>query len=259
MIKISELFFNYPGTPDLFHDFCWEISNGESWSIVGPSGSGKTTLLYLIAGLRNHRSGKIEIYRKEINSPRPETGLVLQDHGLLPWASIRKNILLGFTIRRFYGDDKKHTPEDFNLDKEYAGKQTDFWMKRLNIENLKSRYPSSVSGGQKQRTALARTLALNPDLLLMDEPFASLDEHTRRNLQNIMLELERETGHTRITVTHNIKEAVYLGRKILVLNNDSKSCTILDNPGYMQTNSLDSKISESLCSEISTYLMGMDL
>jgi NitT/TauT family transport system ATP-binding protein len=163
--------------------------------------------------------------------PRPRTGLILQDYGLLPWATVAQNAALGLRVRRFYGPDGRHAPAGERLPKEETAQRVGFWLKRLGIAELRDQYPAQISGGQRQRTAIARTLAMNPDLLLMDEPFSSLDALTREDLERLTLELRAETGVTTVVVTHNIEEAVYMGQRLLLLRQPPhREAIIIDNP-----------------------------
>ncbi len=229
MIQIADLTFRYPSGSVIFDGFNWEVKDGESWAIIGPSGCGKSTLLYLIAGLRLPASGTVRVGGQIITRPRPETGLILQDYGLLPWATIRQNVALGLRIRRFYGPDGKHAPRDY--DPRNAEARTQQWLDRLGIADQADRYPGQVSGGQRQRAAIARTLVLEPDLLLMDEPFSSLDALTREDLQHVVLRLQQETAIATVMVTHNIDEAVFMGRNILVLTMPpNRTPTMIPNP-----------------------------
>jgi NitT/TauT family transport system ATP-binding protein len=227
MIEIHSLTYAHtPGYP-VFQDFNWEVKRGEAWAVLGPSGCGKTTLLYLLAGLKFPESGQILIDGQSLTRPRPHTGLILQDYGLLPWATVRQNAQLGIRIRNFYGPDGTHTPEDFRPDIDVEP-----WLERLGLSQFANKYPGQISGGQRQRTAIARTLALKPDLLLMDEPFSSLDAPTRENLQSLTLELQAEQNLTLVIVTHAIEEAAILGRQILILNQPpNREALIVDNPG----------------------------
>lgn len=231
MIEISNLAFSYPNQACLFEAFSLSIKKGELWSIIGPSGCGKTTFLYFMTRLLKPDAGSILINGEVSRRPRPQTGLVLQDHGLLPWSTVQKNVALGLKIRKFYGPDGLHAPSESKLDKKAGWRIVDHWLRRLGIEDLKDKYPSQMSRGQRQRTALARTLALSPDLLLMDEPFSALDAPTSKDIQDLIVELNRERNLTCITVTHNIEEAVFMGRKILILaGTTNRKPKIINNP-----------------------------
>lgn len=257
MIAINDLTFRYGSRSlQVFQNFTWHIRKGESWSIIGPSGCGKTTLLTLIAGLRHRTSGEIRVDGEAIQRPRPETGLILQDFGLLPWASVWDNVALGLKVRRFYGPDGKHAPRaEQVLGRREAQDVVERWLRRLNIYEQRHKFPGALSGGQRQRTAIARTLALQPDLLLMDEPFSSLDAPTREDLQALILQLRREMALTSVIVTHAIEEAAILGQKILVLGDPPNTApVIVDNPGagadeYRSTSAFLDK-----CNELRAYL-----
>ncbi len=231
MVELEAVTYGYPQQQPIFESFDWQVKKGETWAILGPSGCGKTTLLYLLAGLRFPARGRILIHGKEVLRPRPETGLILQDYGLLPWATVQENAGLGFKIREFYGPDGTHAPEEYLRGENFAS-SVGAWLARVGIDSVAGQYPRQLSGGQRQRTAIARTLVLGPDLLLMDEPFSSLDAPTREGLQNLTLELCAEEGITLILVTHSIEEAAYLGGKILLLNRPpNRYATVLTNPG----------------------------
>ena len=217
MIEINNLTFAYGGHPAIFKEFNWQIGRGEAWSVIGPSGCGKTTLLYLLAGLRRPDSGHIAIDGSLITRPRPLTGLVLQDHGLLPWSTVQQNAGLGLAIWNFYGSDGKHAPANANISDSQAARRVERWLKKLGIDNLRDQYPAALSRGQRQRTAIARTLSMDPDLLLLDEAFSALDAPTREDLQKAIATLHKQTGLTFLLVTHDIEAAVLMGEKILVL------------------------------------------
>jgi NitT/TauT family transport system ATP-binding protein len=229
MVEASDLCFAYPGGAKVFDGFSWQIDRGETWAVIGPSGCGKTTLLYLLAGLICPSCGELRVGGEGLRRPRPGTGLILQDHGLLPWASLRANAALGLRVRAFYGPDGLHSPHEKQVGDIWP--RVDSWLKRLGLEEFASRYPSQVSGGQRQRAAIARTLVLQPDLLLMDEPFSSLDAPTRESLQSLMLDLQAEQGLTSVVVTHSIEEAAFMGRRILFLGRPpQRQAVVLDNP-----------------------------
>lgn len=212
MIRVRSLTFGYPQQPPIFQAFDWTVERGETWAVIGSSGCGKTSLLYLLAGLLKPTSGEILIEGEAISRPRPGTGLILQEYGLLPWSTVRQNAELGLRVRNFYGPDGMHAPQSHQRTQNVMP-----WLERLGIAHLADKYPSQISGGERQRTAIARTLALRPDILLMDEPFSSLDAVIREDLQSLTLELCEEQGITLIMVTHAIEEAAVLGRKILML------------------------------------------
>jgi NitT/TauT family transport system ATP-binding protein len=229
MIDFHDVTFAYANAQPVFDRFNWSIGRGEAWAVIGGSGNGKTTLLMMLAGLRVPTSGQIIIEGQVIDRPRPRTGLVLQEYGLLPWATIRQNVALGLRVRNFYGPDGRHAPVEHVVGP--IGPLVEKWLKRLGIEAMRDRFPAQCSGGQRQRAAIARTLVLDPDLLLMDEPFAALDAATREDLQNLTIELQREQDLTLIVVTHNIEDAVFLGQKILVLDRPPHTVPIIiDNP-----------------------------
>lgn len=229
MIRIEHLTFGYSGKPFLFERFDWGVGRGESWTMIGPSGCGKSTLLYLLAGLLAPNDGMISIDGQPLYRPRPHTGLILQDYGLLPWATLRQNARLGLEIRQFYGPDGKHAPQQ-ELEEGWASRVEE-WLERLDISDVADQYPSRVSGGQRQRAAIARTLALDPDLLLMDEPFASLDAPTREALQRLIWQFHLEKHLTTVLVTHSIEEALFLGERVLILNTGvNRQAKILLNP-----------------------------
>ncbi|WP_300672588.1 ATP-binding cassette domain-containing protein [Desulfoluna sp.] len=231
MIDIDGLRFHYRDRGLLFDAFSLAIAKGEAWSIIGPSGCGKTTLLYLMAALNRPDAGVIRVGGVPLERPRPRTGLVLQDHGLLPWATVEANTKLGFKIRGFYGPDGRHSPKDTVRDRTTEDALTDHWLSWLGIDHLREKYPADLSRGQRQRAAIARTLVLQPDLLLMDEPFSALDAPIREELQRVMNRFHRETKLTSLTVTHDIEEAVVLGEKILILSDTLNQVpTVIENP-----------------------------
>lgn len=236
MIEVFDLGFAYASGPPVFCGFSWRVRQGENWAIIGPSGCGKSTLLYLLAALRRPTSGKIVLEGEPLSKPRPTTGLILQDYGLLPWATVLDNVELGLKLRNVPGKARKFLARR--------------WLSELGMESLAQQYPAQLSGGQRQRVAIARTLALNPHLLLMDEPFSSLDALTRESLQDLVASLGQDSELTIVMVTHNIEEAVFLGQKILMLGVPPvESATIVENPlagsaGYRSNDAFYKKCEE---------------
>ena len=243
MIQVHSLSFGYPQSKSIFEDFNWHVQRGETWAVLGTSGCGKTTLLYLLAGLQFPTFGQILVDGQPLIRPRPRTGLILQDYGLLPWATVRQNAELGLKVRNFYGADGVHTPQDYRPERNVTP-----WLERLGIGDIAEKYPSQISGGQRQRAAIARTLALQPDLLLMDEPFSSLDAVIREDLQNLTLELCVEGGITLVIVTHNIEEAAAMGEKILLLSMPpNREAHIFKNPTVKESGYRESEDYQLLC------------
>ncbi len=189
-------------TPAL-KDLSLSLPLGSIGVIIGPSGCGKSTLLSVLAGLNQNYQGTVLINNK---SPKEcdATALILQEYGLLPWKTTWDNVGLGLQIRGF---SKKETVI-----------RTEQILNKLGLFHLRKRYPAQLSGGQRQRIAIARSLVLEPELLLMDEPFSSLDALSREEMQDFLLELWQETNLTILLITHNIEEAVFLGQKIFVMS-----------------------------------------
>ena len=203
LLGFRDVTFGYGDGLPVVRDFSWQIEAGEFCCVLGPSGSGKTTLLYLAAGIRLPQSGQVNIAGRQVTGPSRRVGLMLQDYGLLPWYSARRNIEVGLTISGVEAADSR----------ERASK----WLARLGIAEVGDRYPAQLSGGQRQRVALARQFALGNELLLLDEPLSAVDELSRERLQRQLFDLTRETGGTTVMVTHNIEEAVLLASSILLI------------------------------------------
>jgi ABC-type nitrate/sulfonate/bicarbonate transport system ATPase subunit len=180
------------------------LGDGEPVAIIGPSGCGKSTLLLAIAGLLPVTSGAIAVGGETVAAPRLHTSLILQDFGLLPWKTALANAALGLQVRGVQRAERQQRASEA--------------LGRVGLVEFANSYPAELSGGMRQRLALARALALEADLLLMDEPLSALDALTREDLQGLLLELWRTRGHTQVLVTHSIEEAVFLGRRIVVLS-----------------------------------------
>lgn len=256
MIEIENLRFAYNGQAPIFNNYNLKIQRGDAWTVIGPSGCGKSTLLYLLAGLRRPDGGSIRINRQPLARPRPRTGLVLQDHGLLPWATVRQNARLGLTIRTFYGSDGRHAPTDESLGRVDADRRVHRWLDELGLSGLQHQYPATLSRGQRQRTALARTLAMKPDLLLLDEPFSALDAPTREELEQIILGQHESAGLTILTVTHDIEVAVVMGRKILALGDGpNHEARVIENEAACGAESNRSPAFQDKCTEL-RHLLG---
>ena len=184
-------------------DISLDIKDSEFICLVGPSGCGKSTLLRMIAGLEPVSSGEILMGDKKITSTSPKIGFVFQEYTLFPWRTVEKNVEFGLELKRLSPEERARI----------ASKYLDM----VGLEKFKDSYPHQLSGGMRQRTAIARTLAVNPEILLMDEPFGALDAQTRNILQEQLLEIWHKEKKKVLFVTHNVDEAVFLADKVIVL------------------------------------------
>lgn len=256
MISLDEVAFSYPHRPLVFERFSWHAEHGEIWTVLGPSGCGKSTLLLLLAGLLQPQDGGVSIGGHELLRPRPQTGLILQEYGLLPWATIRENVALGLRIRSFYGPDGRHAPHSARVSRPDADARVDHWLERLAIADIAGRAPGQVSGGQRQRAAIARALVLRPDLLLMDEPFSALDAPTRESLQLLTLSLCGEAGLTVVLVTHSIEEAAFVGQNILLLSQPPNTkAGVINNPHTATSDHRASATYQATCTRLRLKLV----
>ena len=179
------------------------VKSGEFLTIVGPSGCGKSTLLDLLAGLARPNSGEIYIDNKLITGPALDRGIVLQGYALFPWRTVRHNVEFGLEIKHIGKEERREISTRFiNL---------------VGLQGFEDRYPYELSGGMKQRVAIARALAYDPEVLLMDEPFAAVDAQTREVMQDELLRIWEETNKTIVFVTHSIEEAVGLADRVAVM------------------------------------------
>jgi NitT/TauT family transport system ATP-binding protein len=206
-IKINHVFkiFKTQDQKDVvaLKDIELSINEGEFVCLLGPSGCGKSTLLNAIAGFSLPTNGDITVDQKLVTAPGPERGMVFQEYALFPWMTVEENIVFGLKI-------KKMSPE-------FIEKKCDELLEKLKLSEFRNRYPKDLSGGMRQRVAIARVLALDPPIMLMDEPFGALDALTRRSLQDELLKIWSETRKTVVFVTHSMEEAIYLADRIIVM------------------------------------------
>ena len=205
MISIKNLTVSY-GRTEVLKDFSLSLAQGEIYSLIGPSGCGKSTLLRVLCGIKKEYSGSIEFNGKPVEQQKIPIGYVPQNYGLLDWKTVKQNIFLPLVL------DKTKQPRE---------KETRDILDSLEIEDLMNRYPRELSGGQKQRVALARAFISQPGLLLMDEPFSALDAFTSAASQELFLRLWNKYRVTALFITHNIHEAVSIGKHILLMDKSS--------------------------------------
>jgi len=230
VLAFSDASFVYAGVGrqvEALSGLTFSVAPGESVAVIGPSGCGKSTMLLLAAGLLRPTHGGVQAHGAEVSAPSLGTALILQEHGLLPWKTVEDNAGLGLLIR---GASRKHARE-----------QVREALVHLGLGDFVRAYPGELSGGMRQRVGLARAVALNAGLLLMDEPLSALDALTREDVQNTLLKLWIQRGHAQVLVTHSIEEAVFLGRRIIVMSARPGSvCAVVENPdmgepGYRQS------------------------
>jgi NitT/TauT family transport system ATP-binding protein len=185
-------------------DINLRVGAGEFLSLIGPSGCGKTTLLKTIAGLLPVDAGRITVGDRTVAGPGQECSVVFQDFALLPWATAQRNVEFGLLLRGVPAAERASTARQA--------------IAKVGLAGFEEAYPSQLSGGMQQRVGLARALAVNPRVLLMDEPFASIDEQTRRLFQDDLLRLWSEARKTVVLVTHSMEEAIYLADRVVVLS-----------------------------------------
>ncbi|MGU9866261.1 taurine ABC transporter ATP-binding subunit [Kluyvera ascorbata] len=203
MLQISHLSADYGGKPALA-DINLTLDSGELLVVLGPSGCGKTTLLNLIAGFVPYQHGSIILDGKHVDGPGAERGVVFQNEGLLPWRNVQDNVALGLQLA---GVNKIERRDIAAL-----------MLKKVGLEGAEKRFIWQLSGGQRQRVGIARALAANPQLLLLDEPFGALDAFTREQMQTLLLKLWHETGKKVLLITHDIEEAVFMATELVLLS-----------------------------------------
>jgi NitT/TauT family transport system ATP-binding protein len=206
LVHLHKVYAARPGHPEVavLEDINYQVADGHFVTIVGPSGCGKTTLLRVMAGLEQATSGRVLLRGEEITGQAGRVGLVFQEYALFPWRTTLENIEMGLEIRGVPQPDRKTAALEY--------------VQLFGLGGFEGHYPRELSGGMQQRVAIARTLVLNPRVVLMDEPFASLDSQTRNALQEFLVGIWQQRNETILFVTHNVDEAVYLSDRIVVLS-----------------------------------------
>ena len=180
------------------------VREGEFVTLIGPSGCGKSTLLHIMGGFISADSGTISVYGAAVNGPGPDRGMMFQEFALFPWKTVAGNVAWGLEVQGFPKDRIEETVSSY--------------LQLIGLTEFRNHYPAELSGGMKQRVALARVLAFNPKVLLMDEPFGALDAQTRETMQEEVTRLWERTRKTIVFVTHDIEEAVFLGDRVVCLS-----------------------------------------
>ena len=203
MLSITNLYADYGGKPAL-EEINLTLASGELLVVLGPSGCGKTTLLNLIAGFVPYQRGTIQLEGKKVEGPGAERGVVFQNEGLLPWRNVQENVAFGLQLAGVNREQRLETARQM--------------LKKVGLEGAEKRFIWQLSGGQRQRVGIARALAANPQLLLLDEPFGALDAFTREQMQTLLLRLWQETGKQVLLITHDIEEAGFMATELVLLS-----------------------------------------
>ena len=204
IIEVKAVGQTYEGGVEALADIDLALPRGMLSTLLGPSGCGKTTLLKIIAGLIQPTSGEVWVEGRRMDGPGPERAFVFQDFALLPWGTVLRNVAFGLELRGVAKEERE------KIAHKHIGE--------VGLKSFESSYPHQLSGGMRQRVGLARALTVDADIILMDEPFSSVDEQTRRKFQEELLDLLKHKKKTVIFVTHSIEEAVYLSDRIVLLS-----------------------------------------
>ena len=205
--RVSLEFPGRTGTPPVkvVDDVSYTIRHGEFVSVIGPSGCGKTTMMNMVAGFVRPSAGAVTLDGKPVAGPGPDRGVIFQEYGVFPWLSVRDNIAFGLTLNANKADDAERNAI------------VERYMRLMGLADFADAYPKTLSGGMRQRLAIARAYAVKPEFLLMDEPFGALDAQTRSAMQDLLLDVLAAEGKTVMLITHSVEEAVYLSSRIVVM------------------------------------------
>lgn len=216
MVEVNRVSKIYPGGVEALSAISVDFPEGQLTSLLGPSGCGKTTLLKIIAGLIPATSGEVKVDGRMVTGPGPERAFVFQDFALMPWANVMRNVAFGLELKGVAMSEREAVAE------KYIGS--------VGLKGFERAFPHELSGGMRQRVGLARALAVNAKVLLMDEPFSAVDEQTRRKFQEDLLELIAREHKTFLFVTHSIEEAVYVSDRIVILSRRPSQVTSIVEP-----------------------------
>ena len=225
IVEVEGIRKTYAGGVEALRDVSIAFPQGQLSTLLGPSGCGKTTLLKIIAGLIPRDGGEVRVKGRKVDAPGPERAFVFQDFALLPWASVLRNVAFGLELRGMPRAEREE------LARRYIAE--------VGLKGFEERHPGELSGGMKQRVGLARALTVDADIILMDEPFSSVDEQTRRKFQEDLLALLRHHRKTVIFVTHSIEEAAYLSDQIVLLSPRPGSVSRVVRPAVNRSRTAD--------------------
>ncbi len=218
MLKAENLGKQY-GESAVLESVSFSLGQEETLAVVGPSGCGKTSLLYILSGLATADTGHVSLDGQAICGPTTDISIILQDYGLLPWRTIVDNVALGLKVQGVPRDERIRRAQEQLAELGIVGREGD--------------YPANLSGGEQQRVAIARAFVTRPRLMLLDEPFSSLDALTRERLQKALLDVWKKRKVPFVLVTHSLEEAVVLGKRIMVMSGRPASpVAVFDNPGF---------------------------
>jgi NitT/TauT family transport system ATP-binding protein len=216
-VQVTELVKEFDGGIRALDGVTFDVPKGELTSIIGPSGCGKTTTLKVVAGLVEATSGAVEVNGVPVTAPGPDRAFVFQDFALMPWATVLRNAAFGLELRGVPRREREDAAREY--------------VEKVGLSGFEDAYPHQLSGGMRQRVGLARALVVDAEILLMDEPFASVDEQIRRQFQEDLLRLLSDERKTVIFVTHSIEEAVYISDQIVILSRGPSRVSNVVRPG----------------------------
>jgi NitT/TauT family transport system ATP-binding protein len=202
---VSLAFDTPKGKLKVVDDVSYDIHDGDFVAVIGPSGCGKTTMMSMLAGFQRPTIGSVLFDGKPVKGPGPERGVIFQEYGVFPWLTVKQNIAFGLRLKANYVP----ASEREGICEHYLG--------LMGLSDFANSYPKHLSGGMRQRLAIARAYAVKPQFLLMDEPFGALDAQTRANMQNLLLQVLATEGKTVMLITHSVEEAIYLASRIVVV------------------------------------------
>ncbi len=202
---VSLNFTTPKGRLDVVADVSYDIYEGDFVAVIGPSGCGKTTMMSMLAGFQRPTTGRALFGGRPVDGPGPERGVIFQEYGVFPWLTVKQNIAFGLDLKAN------------RVEKREREAICEHYLELMGLADFANSYPKHLSGGMRQRLAIARAYAVKPQFLLMDEPFGALDAQTRANMQSLLLKVLASEGKTVMLITHSVEEAIYLASRIVVV------------------------------------------